>query len=541
MKLPLQIFPYLSVLLLLMVAASVSSQDDEEPDYDCTFSEEISIHPSGQVLLQHYVNYFEGTFTMRVRYTGGHSYIGIGTNYIGRPWMAPAYAVIGDKSREVKRYWLEEEYEDGSGNIPYPDVNGHLKASSFVQNDDTDETLLEFTHDLIIRDEETGTNRIEYEHTADSTWIWAVGLPDNQWEGVHRLHGSFQINLFDSCVPKTSSPTAAPISTNTDEDPDEEEEDGELDELEEQESKNEEKEQLIASGGPRETPPSEAEQVTDEGTSETPTTSTTVVSASQSSSISFIESESANTRSLWVAHGNLMGLAWGGLAPLAIGASLLRHRLGKHWLLIHLSLNGLIVVLTFVGFVLALEATDKDGGDHDGHFAKDKHHKIGLAIFILVLVQFLAGYIRPGLGGNKQPSSNTSAASSTTKEIETPKDEEETKKENDIDQQEPINDMDKNSDKDSDTVMDPPPEAAATAASSNNTSSKSVLRHVWEYSHRCLGMVLIALAWYNCHSGIVLQAQKYYQDDEQQLLAIFWGITGGIAGLVFFLAYVIRL
>jgi hypothetical protein len=51
----------------------------------------------------------------------------------------------------------------------------------------------------------------------------------------------------------------------------------------------------------------------------------------------------------------------------------------------------------------------------------------------------------------------------------------------------------------------------------------------------------MALAWYNCDSGIVLKSEKYQQVDEQTLLTIFWSITGLIAGLIFFVGFVIRI
>jgi hypothetical protein len=69
-------------------------------------------------------------------------------------------------------------------------------------------------------------------------------------------------------------------------------------------------------------------------------------------------------------------------------------------------------------------------------------------------------------------------------------------------------------------------------------SGKPVARLAWEYSHRLLGMLLLALAWYNCQSGIELHVSNY--EDQNDYTGAFWGVTGGISGLVFLLAYVVR-
>ena len=72
------------------------------------------------------------------------------------------------------------------------------------------------------------------------------------------------------------------------------------------------------------------------------------------------------------------------------------------------------------------------------------------------------------------------------------------------------------------------------------TVSPGCLPRLAAYFHRLLGIALLGLAWYACTSGISLQAQHYPQDDKQRLLNIFWGVAGGISGMVFFIGYVIR-
>jgi len=82
--------------------------------------------------------------------------------------------------------------------------------------------------------------------------------------------------------------------------------------------------------------------------------------------------------------------------PLAIGASILRNlvqeRLGESWYHVHFYINLLTVTLTSTEFFIAVAATKMEG---DKHFQANTHSKAGLAIFILVIAQALAGYFRP--------------------------------------------------------------------------------------------------------------------------------------------------
>jgi hypothetical protein len=214
-------------------------------------------------------------------------------------------------------------------------------------------------------------------------------------------------------------------------------------------------------------------------------------------------SDQEATRSLWVAHGILMGLAWGIFVPLGIGAAYLRKlnflQTDALWICLHFYCSVTAVIFTTAGFAFAVMATNLDGDLP--HFKDDVHHKAGLAIFILVFVQVLAGYFRPdapkaadvlddGLGAEEKK-------------------------------------------------VDKTPDAVEQLPSSKS-NKKTPIRQYWEYFHRFLGMTLLALAWYNCTTGIILQAENYEQDDQKQLMDIFWGITGTIAGSIVFVGYVIR-
>jgi hypothetical protein len=165
----------------LLLVGFAESQQQSSP-YDCTFSNEISMN-GNVVFLENYINDEDGTFTMRIRYTGGQSWIGIGINTQDRGKMSPAYAVIGDINRGVKRYDLENDSKDASGVIALEDTNGHLKSGSFAQTiDGSNESILEFTHDLVIRNP-NNPDIIEHEINESSVWIYAIGLPNNQWIG----------------------------------------------------------------------------------------------------------------------------------------------------------------------------------------------------------------------------------------------------------------------------------------------------------------------------------------------------------------------
>jgi hypothetical protein len=138
---------------------------------------------------------------MKFTYTGGSAWIGIGISSQGKTKMTPANAIIGrangDGSTFVLKYSLTSDAEDASG------VNSKASQTltdvSFVQNGAT--STLTFTQLL---------NDPDLEVSDQSTWIYAVGLPRNQWTGEHNIYGSFQIAL-QSClvVPDTPSPTDA--------------------------------------------------------------------------------------------------------------------------------------------------------------------------------------------------------------------------------------------------------------------------------------------------------------------------------------------
>jgi hypothetical protein len=222
-------------------------------------------------------------------------------------------------------------------------------------------------------------------------------------------------------------------------------------------------------------------------------------------------------RSLWAAHGILLGLAWGICAPLGIGVGILRNGLVKMgyqkglWYQLHFYLNMTAMLLTVIGFFIAIAATHMEEGtaDFDG-----THHKAGLAIFLLVIVQAFFGYFRPGLP--KAPSTPSPTERVDPEDVSNASD----------------------SDGNGIEVFSKPGKNASSSEDIIKPPSKSLQRWAWEYGHRFLGMLLLGLAWYNCHSGMELMVDNW--DDQKDLTGLFWGVTAGISGMVFLLAYVVR-
>ena len=181
-----------------------------------------------------------------------------------------------------------------------------------------------------------------------------------------------------------------------------------------------------------------------------------------------------NKQSLFQAHGVMAALAWGILAPLAIANVMCRHLIpgAGMWFQLHRGLNGVVLVLTIVSFALVVKAfNDLSAGGSANHFesnpgAMGKHRTIGLVVFILVILQSIGGMMRP--------------------------------------------------------------HAAQKASPGKVAEKPTTLRVMWEYGHRLSGMALLAMAWYQCHSGFVLYAQRFVEDD---YTGIFWAITGAISGM----------
>lgn len=171
---------FLSSLAIFLTIASASGNR-------CSLSDPIEIDTN---LFLEQRRYDDETFTMRLTYTGGRSWIGIGMieGGIGKP----AAAVIGrvdnvTSVESVEKYGINTRGEDGSGIVPMASFSQTLMDATFEQTEST--STLTFTKYL-----SEPYDVPEQIVTYKTVWIYAVGLPDNAWGGVHKIHGSI---LFD--------------------------------------------------------------------------------------------------------------------------------------------------------------------------------------------------------------------------------------------------------------------------------------------------------------------------------------------------------
>jgi hypothetical protein len=442
--------------------------------------------------MEQVANRAEGTFTMRLTYYGGQSWIGIGINHEDSNNMTPSTAVIGrmlDGEPSILKYDLESDSQDGSGVIPMELQN--LQNVSFTQTETT--SVLQFTQ-LLNEDTQVVSD--------ESVWIYAVGLPDNQWEGKHQIHGAFYITMDETCeqVPASAPTGTATQPTNAaDTAQDETGENGNTSDIESED--NEDKD-------------------------------TSAINA-ESSGIVQVKSAEDETHSLWIAHGVLMALAWGVCAPLAIGAVMLRSisflASKGCWFKIHFYANIANIVFTSGGFFLAVVAINKQGDDH---FTENTHTKAGLAIFFIALFQFALAFLRPD--PPKPPAPTVS-------------------KHTDAFESDSSNSLQRGSSQGVEHAISVVPtgssvkmnrngevevENVSDSGSDKGLAVKSKARHAWEIFHRFVGIALLGLAWYNCTSGIKLQLEIY--DENEWAMAAFWGVTAGLSGIVFCLACVVR-
>jgi hypothetical protein len=490
-------------------------------EWVCPLADPITLDSDGLVTLEQVANKAEGTFTMRLTYSGGQSWVGIGINREGSSNMEPTAAVIGrilDGAPDVSKYDLISSSKDGSGVIPMGLQN--LKDVKFEQTDTT--SVLTFTQQL---SDETVTV------TDDSVWIYAVGLPDNQWAGKHVIQGAFYLRGMDElCTEVATGPTSAPAPTDGT---------GVAQPTEAVSVQP----QATGAVADEESDEYEADDEESEDTQDPNPSNPSGSTSSQQSGIVQVASTEDETRPLWVAHGVLMALAWGVCAPLAIGAVLLRNvsflSNKGYWFKIHFYLNICNILFTAAGFALAVVAIQKQG---DEHFKEETHTKAGLAIFVVALFQFALAFLRPD--PPKAPTRNI-------KSIDNPAD-------TDSNNSTPYNSTPFSAPQasgiahavnvlppsficdrgESDEIELGRNSDAAADGSEQDVPTKSGIRLAWEISHRFTGIALIGLAWYNCTSGIQLQVENYGEQDDQ--MAAFWGVTAGISGFIFFLAYVVR-
>jgi len=620
--------------LFVIVALSLASRVGAA--YSCILSDPITLDNDGLVQLQQFINEDEGTYTMKVTYSGGQSYVAIGINEEGRAKMIPSTAVMGradGDSPTVDRYIL-----GAYTGIELATSNDGLFNTSFTQTEST--STLTFTQSL---------NQASQIGVSDETqWIFAVG-PEGNMFTRHAIQGSFQLPLSRTCTlstttsetqvtESTTSETEAETETesvaeenvSTSDNTDVTIEDSEpadtmttlcpltdpitLDEggqLELQQFVNSQEGtftmKLTYYGGqafigigvndeglPKMTP---STAVIGRADGETPsvqkyrmTASTGVQLADTTQqtliNTSFVQTDETSTliftqllnepgqvsirdetqwiyavgfsdnrwmghsiqgsfklslsptcdtmgttngastaqsgivisniiqpdRQMWMAHGIMMALAWGICAPLAIGSSILRtifDRLAisndkSLWFKIHLYMNLGTALLTLIGFSIAIAAKNQQQVKH----FESTHAKMGLSIFIMVLLQVLAGMFRPSLPKNTQETPNEGDEESNGEKKQGQKDVlDKTEREQSTDMHESV------------------------AFTSKMKPNKSSVRLAWEVGHRIMGLCLLAMTWYNCHTGIVWSSMVW--EENKDWTGAFWGVVGGLCAIIF--------
>ena len=185
-----------------------------------------------------------------------------------------------------------------------------------------------------------------------------------------------------------------------------------------------------------------------------------------------IENLQVRKQSLWKAHGFLAGIAWGVLSPMAIGASIIRNLFpgAAMWFNIHRALNMLVILCTIAAFGIAVAAINQEtpAGASPNHFNPDPNPHR-----LVGLIIFLVAIVQALLGIFRPRNPDFSKG-----EI------------------------------------------------------KTMLRKVWEVTHKVLGYSCLGMAIYQVQSGIKIYISIFNQGDNA--LPVFWAIFAGIAGFTVF-------
>jgi len=182
-----------------------------------------------------------------------------------------------------------------------------------------------------------------------------------------------------------------------------------------------------------------------------------------------IEIVETRNRTLWKVHGYFAALAWGLFSPMAIGVAMLRYWFPNGlWLKIHQYLNYMVVIFTILAFGFAVAAI-KSETPADGN---PSHFSLSPSPHRFIgLVLFLFVLFQT-LNGQYRPHNPAKG------------------------------------------------------------EEKAWARRFWEVLHRLLGISLLAIAWYQCESGIRIYQKLFADSATTNLSAIFWGVVGTISGLI---------
>ena len=204
----------------------------------------------------------------------------------------------------------------------------------------------------------------------------------------------------------------------------------------------------------------------------------------------------------WKAHGILMGLAWGFFAPVAIVSAICRRLIPGEgvWFQIHRAANSLCCILTIAGFGLAVAAYNGTGIPH----FSGTHQRIGVTIFVIVLLQVLNGMLRPHID---RPSGDALKG---------------TARDTDSDEEHAFSDDKKSF---SSSIVN---FSLRRSRAHTPKTDKTVSRFAWEIVHRSAGLALLGLGLYNGYTGLMLYAMR--TGNSTDYTNVWWGWTGAILG-----------
>jgi hypothetical protein len=224
-----------------------------------------------------------------------------------------------------------------------------------------------------------------------------------------------------------------------------------------------------------------------------------------------------NYKKHWAAHGICASIAWAILVPLAISSSMLRKALVKagysesFWFQLHRALNLTAASLTIISFALAVFIIRAQDGN--AHLREDPHFLVGTVIFAAAMIQVTFALFRPHLPHKEEK-----------KESVKNLDEEETVAEaKDVENK--VESMDKESKNAAVGETTEEEESKETEI----VGKKSLLRIGWEMNHRFFGVGLLAMAWWQIHSGWELYLEEDFGGQDNG--AAFLGVAGGIMGV----------
>ncbi|CAJ1947249.1 unnamed protein product [Cylindrotheca closterium] len=428
---------------------------------NCIFSPPVEVAPG--LTVENWVDNDELTFRMRLTYEG-KSWIGISFENDGRPGK-PTFAVIGrqeDNESSVKKYTLNTANPDASGVVEMPQGSQTLEDVQFFQtNTRTVMTFTKTLNEIFDIPEQVVTDR--------STWIYAVGLPDNAWTGAHTIHGKFNLAL-NPCFTNPWEITNPSVN-----------------------------------GG--------------------------LVDGNAVDRRTFFGVKPNKT--VWIAHGISLGIAWGIIAPLGLASAFLKRK-GPFWGKVNQFANTTLLLLTCAGILLGVVATYLD--DRSNHLQTD-HSLYGVGVFggLLVYCMMALYFGAKATQKEKQEAEARARKKGPPARVVKPK-----VREPDVilgmgdgleivPGDSPHNPKNKNKKKQSlySEPVEPPPLEEEEEATPPEKAG------CLEWFSRFLFLALIALAYYTCHSGIDWQTFLYGLDWSYY----YWGV--GAFGIVMMLLLIL--